>query len=157
MPTNLERTVLTYGTFDMFHIGHLNLLRRLRLLGDRLIVGVSTDEFNNKKGKKTIVPFRDRAAIVASVRFVDSVIPEETWDQKTHDIQSNDVSVFGIGSDWTGKFDHLQEFCEVIYLPRTDDVSSSDLKRTLQILDKSHVTELKQALDLITSIVQRFE
>lgn len=155
--TRAPRTVLTYGTFDLFHVGHLNLLRRLRALGDRLVVGVSTDEFNAGKGKQTIVPYRDRVAIVGSIDCVDLAFPENDWEQKAADIRAHDVAVFGMGSDWEGRFDHLRGLCEVVYLPRTEDVSSSDLKRLLQVLDRSHVRDLKQALDLISAIVERFE
>jgi glycerol-3-phosphate cytidylyltransferase len=155
--TEGTRVVLTYGTFDLFHVGHLNLLTRLRELGDRLIVGVSTDAFNEQKGKQTIVKFQDRFDIVASLKCVDLVVPEESWDQKAGDIRRLGVTVFGIGDDWIGKFDHLKELCEVVYLPRTDHVSSTQLKRLLQVLDRSHVDELKHALDLISSIVERFE
>lgn len=152
-----RKVVLTYGTFDLFHIGHLNLLRRLREFGDYLIVGVSTDEFNSLKGKKTIIPYADRAAIVGAVRYVDAVIPEHSWEQKADDIRSHEADVFGMGHDWTGKFDHLRSVCDVVYLPRTEAVSSTELKRVLNVLDRSHVQELKQALDLISSIVTRFE
>ena len=151
------RTVLTYGTFDLFHVGHLNLLTRLRAMGDRLVVGVSTDEFNARKGKQTVVRFQDRMDIVSGLKCVDLAIPEFAWEQKVEDIRRHDVTVFGIGDDWRGKFDHLQDHCDVVYLPRTDQVSSTELKRLLQVLDRTHVTELKQALDLISSIVERFE
>ncbi len=151
------RTVLTYGTFDLFHIGHLNLLRRLRDLGDRLIVGVSTDEFNALKGKKTIIGFNDRIDIVRNLRCVDLAIPEENWGQKVQDIRAHGVHVFGMGSDWEGRFDELKAHCEVVYLPRTEGISSTQIKKTLQVLDRSHVQELKQALDLIASIVDRFD
>lgn len=152
-----NRVVLTYGTFDLFHVGHLNLLTRLRALGDRLVVGVSTDEFNRGKGKQTIIPYADRAAIVAGLRVVDAVIPEESWDQKVGDIKSHGVDVFGMGHDWEGRFDELREYCEVVYLPRTEGVSSTEIKQLLSVLDRSHVEDLKQALDLISSIVDRFE
>ncbi|MGJ0223477.1 adenylyltransferase/cytidyltransferase family protein [Streptococcus pyogenes] len=151
------RTVLTYGTFDLFHVGHLNLLRRLRGLGDRLVVGVSTDAFNELKGKKTIVSFSDRQEIVRGLKCVDEVFPEASWDQKVADIKRLDVSVFGMGSDWNGKFDSLREYCEVVYLDRTPGISSTELKRVLQILDREHVRELKSALDIISNIVERFE
>lgn len=151
------RTVLTYGTFDLFHIGHLNLLRRLRDLGDRLVVGVSTDEFNALKGKKTIIGFKDRIEIVRNLKCVDLAIPEENWEQKVHDIRKHSVDVFGMGNDWEGKFDELKAHCEVVYLPRTEGISSAQLKKMLQVLDRSHVQELKQALDLIAAIVDRFE
>lgn len=153
----LARTVLTYGTFDLFHIGHLRILERLASLGDRLLVGVSTDEFNLGKGKRTIVPFEDRIEIVRNIRCVDGAIPEESWDQKIHDIREHDVALFGMGDDWKGKFDFLKEHCEVVYLPRTAAVSSTEFKRLLGILDREHVADLKQALDLIGSIVSTFD
>lgn len=155
--TGGQRTVLTYGTFDLFHVGHLNLLTRLAELGDRLVVGVSTDEFNRGKGKQTIIPYADRAAIVAGLKAVDEVIPEESWEQKVPDIEKYDVAVFGMGHDWTGKFDDLRAHCEVVYLPRTEGISTTDLKQVLSVLDRSHVEDLKRALDLISSIVDRFD
>lgn len=151
------KTVLTYGTFDLFHIGHLRLLQRLKSFGDRLIVGVSTDEFNLIKGKKTIVPFSDRIEIVKSLQCVDVAIPETCWEQKTEDIRQHNVSIFGMGSDWEGRFDELKVHCEVVYLPRTPGVSSTHLRKTLKILDQNHISELRQALDLISSIIDRFD
>lgn len=127
------KTVLTYGTFDLFHIGHLNLLKRARALGDKLIVAVSTDEFNAGKGKTTLMPFEHRVELLRSVRFVDEVIAETCWEQKITDVQRLGVDVFVIGDDWQGKFDFLQEFCEVVYLPRTDNISSTDLKKAIQV------------------------
>lgn len=153
----MRKVVITYGTFDLFHIGHLNLLKRLKELGDYLIVAVSTDEFNAAKGKQTIVPFADRIEIVKNIKFVDLAIPESSWDQKARDCEKYGVSVFGMGHDWEGKFDELKQYCEVVYLPRTNGVSSTDMKRLLQVLDRSHVKDLKHALDLISSIVDRFE
>lgn len=153
----MKKVVLTYGTFDLFHVGHLNLLTRMKSLGDYLVVGVSTDEFNEGKGKKTIIPFADRFEIVKNIKCVDLAIPEQTWDQKIRDIGQYNVSVFGMGGDWEGKFDELKTHCEVVYLPRTDGISSTDLKRLLKVLDRSHVSDLKKALDIISSIVERFE
>jgi glycerol-3-phosphate cytidylyltransferase len=127
------KTVLTYGTFDLFHIGHLNLLKRARELGDKLIVAVSTDEFNATKGKTTLMPFEHRVELVRSVRFVDEVIAESNWEQKIADVQQHKVDVFVMGSDWQGKFDFLKPHCEVVYLPRTDNVSSTDLKKAIQV------------------------
>ncbi|MDF3125820.1 glycerol-3-phosphate cytidylyltransferase [Rheinheimera sp. 1928-s] len=127
------KTVLTYGTFDLFHIGHLNLLKRARELGDKLIVAVSTDEFNATKGKTTLMPFEHRVELVRSVRFVDEVIAESNWEQKIGDVQKHKVDVFVMGSDWQGKFDFLKPYCEVVYLPRTDNVSSTDLKKAIQV------------------------
>jgi glycerol-3-phosphate cytidylyltransferase len=127
----MARTVITYGTFDMFHVGHLRLLKRLRSLGDRLVVGVSTDRFNELKGKKTLIPFEQRAEIVEALDCVDMVIPEHSWEQKPEDIRHHHVDVFAIGDDWCGKFDYLTELCEVFYLERTEGISTSALKFAL--------------------------
>ena len=126
-----EKIVLTYGTFDMFHIGHLNLLNRLKSLGDKLIVAVSTDEFNSIKGKKTLIPFEQRALIVQNIKCVDMVISEENWEQKIYDIKKYNVDIFAMGDDWQGKFDFLKNHCEVIYLPRTQNISTTELKKEL--------------------------
>ena len=126
-----EKIVLTYGTFDMFHIGHLNLLNRLKSLGDKLIVAVSTDEFNSIKGKKTLIPFEQRALIVQNIKCVDMVISEENWEQKIYDIKKYNVDIFAMGEDWQGKFDFLKDYCEVIYLPRTQNISTTELKKEL--------------------------
>ncbi len=126
-----EKIVLTYGTFDMFHIGHLNLLNRLKRLGDKLIVAVSTDEFNSIKGKKTLIPFEQRALIVQNIKCVDMVISEKNWEQKIDDIKKYNVDIFAMGDDWKGKFDFLKDYCEVIYLPRTQNISTTELKKEL--------------------------
>lgn len=125
------KKVLTYGTFDLFHIGHLNLLKRAKALGDYLIVGVSTDDFNAVKGKKCQIKDTDRMEIVKAIRYVDEVIPETCWDQKIKDVVDNDVDVFVMGDDWKGKFDFLKEYCEVVYLPRTEGISTTQLKEEL--------------------------
>ena len=129
------RTVLTYGTFDVLHIGHINLLRRARELGDRLIVGLSTDEFNAVKHKTSLLDYNNRKTVLEAVRYVDLVIPETNWEQKTRDVQEYRVDIFVIGDDWAGEFDFLSELCEVKYLPRTGDISSTLVKQTL--LDRS--------------------
>ncbi len=126
-----QKTIITYGTFDMFHIGHLNLLKRLKSMGDELIVAVSTDEFNTLKGKKTLIPFEQRSEIVESIKYVDRVIPENSWEQKIEDIKTYHVDVFAIGEDWKGEFDFLKEYCEVVYLPRTEGISTTKLKKSL--------------------------
>ena len=113
------KTVITYGTFDLFHIGHLNLLRRAKDLGDYLIVAVSTDRFNWVEKHKAI-------------KYVDKVIPEDSWDQKIKDVQKYDVDVLVMGDDWKGKFDFLKDYCEVVYLPRTEGISSSSLKEDMR-------------------------
>lgn len=120
---------ITYGTFDLFHIGHLNLLRRASQLCGRLIVGVSTDEFNEIKGKKCFSSFQDRMQIVEACRYVHSVFPEDNWDQKPDDIKTYKARVFFMGDDWLGKFDHLSEYCEVCYLNRTPGISSTILRQ----------------------------
>jgi glycerol-3-phosphate cytidylyltransferase len=122
-----------------------------------LIVGVSTDEVNEIKGKKTVVPFSDRIEIVRALRCVDLAFPERNWEQKVADIQQYGVTTFGMGSDWAGQFDELQSHCRVIYLPRTEGISSTHIRKTLNVLDSTHVSELKHALDLISSIVERFD
>ena len=125
------KTVLTYGTFDLLHYGHLEILRRASLLGDKLIVGVSTDKFNEIKGKTCVLPYQKRKELIESLDYVDKVIPENNWDQKVTDIQDNDIDIFVMGDDWEGKFDELKDFCEVIYYPRTKGISSTKLRSIL--------------------------
>ena len=124
------RTVITYGTFDLFHYGHVHLLRRAREQGDYLIVALSTDDFNEReKGKRTYFSYAQRKLILEAIRYVDEVIPEESWEQKRTDVKEHGVSCFVIGDDWRGKFDFLkEEGCEVVYLERTPEVSSSGIK-----------------------------
>lgn len=126
------KKVLTYGTFDLFHVGHLNVLRRAKELGDYLIVAVSSDEFNSQKGKTCFIKDTDRMAIVEAIKYVDKVIPETSWDQKIEDVKKYDVDVFVMGDDWTGKFDFLKEYCEVVYLPRTEGISTTEIKEGLK-------------------------
>ena len=123
---------LTYGTYDLFHIGHLNLFRRIKEQWDYLVVAVSTDEFNAIKGKHSAVPFEDRIALVRGCRYVDLAIPEMDWSQKTQDIQRYGVQAFVMGDDWQGRFDDLKALCQVVYLPRTQGVSSSELKQHIR-------------------------
>lgn len=120
--------VITYGTFDLLHIGHIHLLRRAKELGDYLIVGISTDEFNTIKSKEAYYPYKERKEIVEAVRYVDQVIPERTWEQKITDIKYYNVSYLVMGSDWEGKFDYLSEYCDVVYLPRTEGISTTKIK-----------------------------
>ncbi|WP_321795812.1 glycerol-3-phosphate cytidylyltransferase [Caballeronia sp. J97] len=127
------RTVITYGTFDLLHVGHLNLLRRARALGDRLVVALSTDEFNlDMKNKRTVIPYEDRRHMLEALRCVDLVIPEENWEQKVLDVGRYQIGTFVMGDDWAGKFDFLNEHCEVVYLPRTEAISSTELKRHIR-------------------------
>lgn len=124
-------TIITYGTFDLFHIGHLRLLERAAALGDRLVVGVSTDEFNLGKHKDCIHPYEDRARIVEAIRVVDEVFPEKDWEQKRDDIERYQADIFVMGDDWRGEFDFLAEHCKVIYLPRTSGVSTTERKKLI--------------------------
>ena len=125
------KTVLTYGTFDLLHYGHLEILRKASLLGNKLIVGLSTDKFNEIKGKTCVLPYQKRKELLESLDYVGKVIPENNWDQKVTDIQGNNIDIFVMGDDWEGKFDELKVFCEVIYLPRTKGISSSKLRSIL--------------------------
>jgi len=122
--------VITYGTFDLFHYGHLKILERAKQLGDYLIVAVSTDEFNRIKNKECVYPFEHRAKIVEAIKYVDKVIAEENWEQKESDIQKYKVDILVMGDDWKGKFDDLAQICKVIYLPRTPDISSTHIKQS---------------------------
>lgn len=129
------KTVITYGTFDLFHVGHVNLLKRARSLGDRLIVAVSTDEFNlQEKGKTTIVPYEHRVKVLESCRYVDLVIPESSWSQKEEDITEYQIDTFVMGDDWEGKFDDLKALCTVVYLPRTKNISSTAIKQAVAVI-----------------------
>lgn len=145
----MAKTVITYGTFDMFHIGHLRLLRRLREMGERVIVAVSTDEFNEQKGKKTLIPYEQRAAIVEAIDCVDMVIPEESWEQKVIDVRKYNVDIFAIGNDWHGEFDFLREHCEVVYLPRTKHISTTELKHSLKRFLSISQDDLKKAFEVL--------
>jgi len=147
----MSKTVITYGTFDMFHIGHLRLLKRMAEFGDRIIVAVSTDDFNARKGKKALIPYVERKEIIESLRFVDLVIAEEDWDQKVSDIRQYHVDTFVMGDDWVGKFDSLKSFCEVVYLKRTSGVSSTELRDSLgRLLSSEH--EIANMMSLLKSL-----
>ena len=129
------KRVLTYGTFDLLHYGHINLLKRARALGDYLICAVSTDEFNELKGKKAYHTYETRKMMLEAVRYVDLVIPEENWEQKINDVKKYEVDIVVMGSDWAGsdRFDYLQDYCEVVYLPRTEGISTTKIKRDLEL------------------------
>ena len=123
------KRVITYGTFDLLHYGHINLLRRAKALGDYLIVGLSTDNFNRQlKRKDNYFDYKERELMLGAIRYVDLVIPEENWEQKSDDVKLYRVDVFVMGDDWLGKFDYLKEFCEVVYLPKTPEISSTSLR-----------------------------
>lgn len=126
------KRILTYGTYDLLHFGHINLLKRAKDLGDYLIVGLSTDEFNNLKSKKAYFSYETRKYMLESIRYVDEVIKEKDWEQKIEDIKKYNVDIFVMGDDWKGKFDYLKKYCEVIYIPRTDGISTTDIKKNIK-------------------------
>ncbi len=127
------KRVITYGTYDLLHFGHINLLKRAKKLGDYLIVALSTDEFNLKeKNKKSYFSYNKRKDLLEAIRYVDLVIPEEDWDQKINDIKEFKIDTFVIGDDWKGKFDFLKEYCDVVYLPRTPEISTTQIKKDLK-------------------------
>lgn len=126
------KRVITYGTFDLLHYGHINLLQRAKQYGDYLIVALSTDEFNwNEKQKKCYFTYEERKRLLEAIRYVDLVIPEENWKQKVTDVQEYHVDTFVMGDDWEGKFDFLKEYCDVVYLPRTPEISTTRIKKDL--------------------------
>ncbi len=126
------KRVITYGTFDVLHYGHINLLKRAKALGDYLIVALSTDEFNHRKNKQSFYTYEQRKTILEACRYVDLVIPEDNWEQKTTDVEKYQVDIFVMGDDWEGKFDFLKSQCEVTYLHRTPDVCSTNTKKHLK-------------------------
>lgn len=125
------RKVLTYGTFDLLHHGHIRLLERSRALGDHLTVAVSTDQFNLGKGKMCAYTYEERVHILQAIRYVDHVIPETSWEQKIDDVINHNIDIFVIGDDWEGEFDFLKDYCQVLYLPRTPDISTTQVKEKL--------------------------
>ena len=133
------KKVITYGTYDLLHYGHINLLRRAKSLGDYLIVALSTDEFNSeKKGKKCYFSYEQRKQLLEAVRYVDLVIPENDWDQKINDVKEFKVDIFAMGNDWEGKFDFLKDYCEVVYFPRTPEISTTQIKQQLGNKEQSN-------------------
>lgn len=126
------KRVITYGTFDVLHYGHINLLKRAKALGDYLIVVLSSDEFNKMKNKISYYTYEQRKIILEACRYVDLVVPEYNWEQKIDDVQKYQADVFVMGDDWKGQFDFLKEYCEVVYLPRTPDVCSTKTKKYLK-------------------------
>lgn len=129
------KRILTYGTFDLLHWGHIRLLKRAKELGDYLIVALSTDEFNAIKGKKAYHPYDERKMMLEAIRYVDLVISENIWEQKKEDIIRYEADILVMGDDWIGKFDDLQEYCDVVYLPRTDGISTSKIKHDLESIE----------------------
>jgi glycerol-3-phosphate cytidylyltransferase len=133
------KKVITYGTYDLLHRGHVNLLKRARALGDFLVVGLSSDSFNALKNKKAFYSYEERKLVLEAIRYVDQVIPEDNWEQKARDIAEQDIYVFVMGDDWEGKFDHLKQHCEVVYLPRTEGISTTRIKALLRLTESSNI------------------
>jgi len=154
---SMKKTIITYGTFDMFHIGHLRLLNRLAKLADNLIVAVSTDEFNKLKNKTVLIPYEQRAEIIANISCVTKVIPEHSWEQKEDDIQKYNVDIFAIGNDWEGEFDFLRNYCEVIYLERTQNISTTQLKKSLTNFLSIPKEDILNAFQVIETLKKDFE
>ena len=126
------KRVITYGTFDLLHYGHINLLKRAKALGDYLVVALSTDEFNWKeKRKKCYFSWEKRRRLLEAIRYVDLVIPEESWEQKADDVREFRIDTCVMGDDWKGKFDFLKDLCEVVYLERTPEISTTQIKKDL--------------------------
>lgn len=148
-----HKTILTYGTFDLFHVGHLRLLERIRSFGEKLVVGCSTDQFNSEKGKRTIIPFKQRCEIIKAVRYVDIVIPERSWDQKLEDIKQYGIDTFVMGDDWRGKFDFLKEHCEVVYLERTEGISSSEIKQALMDIYSLNEKSMSDQFEILMQLI----
>lgn len=132
------KRILTYGTFDLLHYGHINILKRAKELGDYLVVALSTDEFNTIKGKKAYHSYETRKKMLEAIRYVDLVIPENEWEQKISDVKDYHIDVVVMGSDWAGsdKFDYLKEYCDVVFLERTPGVSTSQIKNDLQLQEQ---------------------
>lgn len=133
------KRILTYGTFDLLHRGHIELLRRAREMGDFLVVGLSTDEFNALKNKKAFYAYEERKLVLEAIRHVDLVIPENEWEQKERDIREQGIDALVMGDDWQGKFDRLKASCEVVYLPRTAGISTSMVKARLSLGTNSEI------------------
>lgn len=135
------KRIITYGTFDLLHIGHVNLLKRAKALGDYLIVALSTDEFNHLKKKKAYHSYHERKNLLEAIRYVDLIIPEENWEQKVEDIANYHVDVLVMGDDWKGKFDELNQLCRVVYLKRTEGVSTTKIKKDLESAEEGNSNE----------------
>ena len=144
-------TLITYGTFDLLHVGHVRLLKRLKDLSKTLIIGLSTDNFNKIKNKRCIIPYEDRKEMLLSTRYVDRVFPEESWEQKRTDILREKAQIFAMGDDWIGKFDELSDIVKVIYLPRTPQISTTNLKDAVANFKKDEIHSIKRLLEEVNN------
>lgn len=133
------KKIITYGTFDLLHRGHINLLKRAKAMGNFLVVGLSSDGFNALKHKKAFYSYEERKLVLEAIRYVDEVIPEENWEQKERDILDHEIDIFVMGDDWSGKFDHLKKNCEVVYLSRTEGISTTQIKAELRVTESSNI------------------
>lgn len=140
------KRVLTYGTYDLLHYGHIRLLKRARALGDYLVVAISTDEFNATKGKKSYHDYKTRKEMLEAVRYVDLVIPEENWEQKANDVKKYEIDVVVMGGDWAGsdRFEYLKDYCELVYLDRTEGISTSQIKKELNLQPETAANQIPE-------------
>lgn len=148
------KVVITYGTFDLFHVGHVRLLKRLSELGDKLIVGISSDSFNELKGKESFFSYKERTEIVEACKYVDEVFPENNWEQKEQDIVKYGANIFAMGNDWCGKFDHLNEVCDVVYLDRTENISTTGIKKKLSMTSIKDIEKVEEKIHDVLSMVK---
>lgn len=146
------KKIITYWTFDILHRWHINILKRAKELWDYLIVWISTDYFNNLKNKKSFYSYEERKFILESIKYVDEVIPENNWNQKKEDIINNWIDTFVMWDDWEWKFDELKEICNVVYLPRTPDISTTELKKNLKNLNVENIENIEKALNWIKEL-----
>lgn len=143
------KKIITYGTFDLLHKGHINILKRAKALWDHLTVAISSDEFNKLKNKTSFYGFEERKFLLEAIKYVDEVIPENDWEQKTRDVQEKNIDIFVMWDDWEWKFDFLKEFCEVQYLPRTEGISTTQLKSTLKWINNENINKMEEVLEAL--------
>ena len=154
-----EKIIITYGTFDTFHYGHLKILERAKKLGTKLIVGISTDEFNKIKEKQSLISFKERKEIIKSIKFVDEVIDEKNWNQKINDIKKYKVDLLVMGSDWKNskEFNKLKNICKIKFLQRTKNISSTNKRSIFKILNEKSINNLEESLNLLKQIKNNFK